>query len=379
MEKFLVLEIAPHKTKGTFLAVDEDRNITIEKVEEKPDVRPFLASAMRLFERKLAARSPLLTARRVIAVADSSLATTIPVPLSLMRDQANIKSKITLAELENLIAQAMAKIFNGCRNEAARRLVVSELDAVLVGATTQNFELDERDVRSPVGYGGKKITLSLELVFAARDIFETLKPLFNGEEEDPSGRFFFGEAPQVALRALSRAHELPINLVSGNGENSSLYVFTKPKGEYPVLYREKLNWRFGSLTGKIKDAFLVSEGAADELYCLYESGKMSDAALRAFKKELEPAAAGLFEELARVKVAGPVYIDLPHPLPFPLPHKEGGVTLEGQPIQEILAGLGFTAANVARPILYFIEAYFDKTDSPINRKLHRRLHWLVRA
>ena len=32
---------------------------------------------------------------------------------------------------------------------------------------------------------------------------------------------------------------------------------------------------------------------------------------------------------------------------------------------------------VLRPLLYFIEAYFDKSNSEINQKLRRRLHWLA--
>ncbi len=379
----MILEITPKGTNGLFLNVDEDRNIVFEKLTKGANLAKFLQSPGRkIAERRWEGKPLFRSRRRVIAAADSSLATTIPVPITISREHANAKNKIALAELENLIAQEMAKIFNGCRSEAAKRLHVSDLDAILVGAKAKHFAVDGKALaHSPVGMGGKKISLLLELVFTTRAIFEDLKPFFNAPED-----FFFAEAPQAHLSALSRIRKLPLNLIMANDEGASLYVLEKPKGEHAVLYRERLGWRFSSFAEEIAKALAVGKHTAQQLYCLYHHGKMSAAAERAFKKTVEPALAAFFGELEKAKVKGIVYVDLPHALPFALPHKHGAAVLEEHPAQEMLAEFGFTANlggfgeeknDVFRPLLYFIEAYFDKSNSEINQKLRRRLHWLA--
>lgn len=380
-ERFLVLEITPAGTNGLFLSVDDDRNIVFEKLVENAPLAKFLKSPAR---------------RRVIAVADSALATTIPVPLALVRERANIKNRITVAELENLIAQAMAKIFNGCRSEAAKRLGVSDLDAVLVGARAEHFKVDRRAFVNPVGVAGKHVELLLEFIFATRPIFENLKPFFNA----PEG-FFFAEAAQTHLQALSRVRKFPLNLIATDGADgvaggratgggASLSVLQKPKGDYAVLYRERLNWSFGEIIKTIMDALAVTEAAAHKLYCRYHRGALSEDANRAFKKIVEPALAAFFNELEKGKVQGTAYLDMPHALPLRLPHRHGKVTLEEHPLTEVAVELGFTLPGpeaklrlagegraIPRLLLYFIEAYFDKSNSEINQKLRRRLHWLA--
>lgn len=379
----MILEITPKGTNGLFLSVDEDRNIIFEELVRGAPLAKLLRSpARRLSEKTWEGRKFFNARRRVIAAADPALATTIPIPLELMRERAGVKTKITLAELENLIAQAMAKVFNGCRSEAAKRLAVSDLNTVLVGAKAEHFKVDGKAFTSPIGVKGKKITLVLEFTFTTRGIFEALSPFFNA----PEG-FFFAEAPQAHLRALSRVRALPLNLIAADDEGASLYVLTKPKGEHAVLYREKLGWSFSSFIKTITEAFAVSEAAAKGLYCLYHRGEMSEHSVRAFKKTVAPALQAFFKELEKGGLKGPVYIDMTHALPLALPHRHGRATLEEHPMKELVAELGFTlpdhwlageGRNAAlRPLLYFIEAYFDKSNSEINQKLRRRLHWLA--
>lgn len=383
-EKFLILEITPKGTNGLFLSVDEDRNVIFEKMANGVPLAKLLKTpARRLSEKAWEGKKFWNGRRRVVAVADSSLATTIPIPLELAREHASVKNKINVAELENMIAQAMAKVFNGCRSEAARRLGTGDLDAILVGAKARHFKVDGKAFVNPAGVAGKKISLLLELTFATRQIFEDLKPFFNSPAE-----FFFAEAPQAHLQALSRARALPLNLIAADDAGASLYILLTPKGEHAVLYREKLNWSFSSLLSRMKDAFGVSDAAARKLYDLYRRGKVAEHAARAFKKIVAPAEEALFREMERGRVKGAVYLDMPQPLALRLPHKHGGATLEPHPVKELFAGLGFTLPQGAGPngeaegaaqrsLLYFLEAYFDQSGSEINQKLRRRLHWLA--
>ncbi len=381
-EKFLILEIAKTGTNGSYLSVDEDRKIIFEKIVRDLDLKKFLKSPVRKVGQKSWEGKRLWKPRwQVIVAADPSVATTIPIPLELSREHGNIKMKLNIAELENLIAQAMAKIFNGCRSEAAKRLQINDLDAVLVGAKAKHFKIDDKAVTNPAGFPGKKISLLLELTFTTRDIFENLKPYFNSTED-----FFFTESPQAQLTSLSRVRKLPLNLLVMKDEGASLFILEKAKDEYAILYREALDWSPKSIFRAITEGLAVNEKTAKEVYGYYHKKGMSQAAERVFNKTLQPALGALLEQIGKASVTGSVYIDAPHPLPLTLPYRHGAAHLEEQPIGEVLAKLGFTADmegldgrknDAYRPLLYFLEAYFDRSNSDINQKLRRRLHWLA--
>jgi hypothetical protein len=381
-EKFLILELTRKGANGLFLSVDEEKNITLEKVEKNIDLKKFLKSPVRQFSNKAWEGEHLFKSRRkLIVAATPSLATTIPIPLDLSREREAASHEIALSEIENMIAQAMGKIFNQCRAEAATRLGTHELEVILVGAKAKNFKVDGSSVMNPVGFIGKKISLLLELTFTNRKIFEDFKDFFNSPEE-----FFFAEAPQARLSALARRRKLPLNLIVAAKDGASLFILQKAKDEHPVLYREKIGWHSRSLVQGIAADLKVKDVAAHDLYRMYLAGKMSEGASRAMKRALDPAVEELWKEVEKGKLGGFVYVDMPHELPFPLPHKRSGLTFERFPIEELLHDLGFSVDTskigeregvLARHLLPFVEAYFDRSNSEINQKLRRRLHWLL--
>jgi len=381
-EKFVVLELTPSGANGLFLSVDEDRNLVFEKYDRNIDLKKFLKSPMRNMTQKSWEGEYLFKShRKVIVAAHPSLATTIPIPLTLPRDEGIEKIEIVLSELENMIAQAMGRIFNQCRAEAAKRLAIHELDTVLVGAKARSFGVDGHRVVNPVGFTGRKISLLLELTFTSRELFEGLKQFFNSPDD-----FFFAESPQARLTSLSRARKLPITIVADESpRGSALYIMQKTKDGHPVLYRERMDWGFDRLFLRIAAELGVSESAAKGLYELYVAGGMSESAARSFKKTIDPAIASFFKEAGKGKLVGHVYMDADHDLPFEFPHRRAGMVFEPLPAEEILHQLGFAKSDggdiprraLYRNLLPFVEAYFDKSNSDINQKLRRRLHWLV--
>jgi len=385
-EKFLILEIAPAGVNALFLTLGENRGIVVEKYVENASLRKFLQSPMRRVTQKSWEGEYLFKRgrRKVIATAHPSLATTIPLPLELPREKADAKFEITLAELENLIAQAMAKVFNQCRSEAAKRLGIHELDTILVGAEARHFKIDGKSVVNPAGFTGKKISLILELRFTTRELFEELKGFFNAPDH-----FFFVEGPQSRLLAIARSRPLPLALIEAEGGGAAVYVMAEAKEGHPVLYREKLGWDFDELIRRIAAELGVSMAAAERLYREYLHGNMSKDALRAMKRVIDPAVRHFTEALEKEKLGGYAYVDAPHELPFETPHRAAGVTIEPVPLGEILESLDFPSSVavkdggavprrvLVRNVLPFIEAYFDKSNSEINQKLRRRLHWLL--
>ena len=378
----MILELTSSGTNGLFLSVDEDKNIIIEKLTKHIDLKKFFNAPMRRVTQKSWEGEYFFKGhRKVIAVADADIATTIPVPLTLDREPGTAEEPISLPEIENMIAQAMGKVFNQCRTEAAGRLGIDELDTVLVGAKAKHFKIGKNLVVSPVGFTGKTVSLFLELTLTSRETFEGLQQFFSAPED-----FFFGEAPQIRLSSLARARKLPINVVAPVGDGSALFVLEKTKDEYPVLYREKFAWSFQPLFRRIAARMGISETAARDVYELYARNGMSEAASRVFKKTIEPVVEELFSEIEKGKLKGFVYIESPHALPFELPYKRNGVVFDALPLDEIVQNLGFAEIRgralppnaLSHYLLPFIEAYFDKSKSDINQKLRRRLHWLTK-
>jgi len=381
-EKFLVLAVGPAGTDGLFLSVDEDRNIIFEKRVKNIDLKKFFASPMRNVTQKSWEGAYLFKShRKVIAAVDSSLATTIPIPLDLPREHGAEHTEVVLPELENLIAQAMGKIFNQCRSEAAKRLAIHEIDTIMVGAKARGFKMDGHQVVNPVGFTGKKISLLLELTFTGRVLFRDLRQFFNAPDD-----FFFAESAQARLAALARGRKLPLNLIVDEGaRGASLFVLEKTKDGHPVLYRERMEWNFNVLFTRIAAELGINDGTAREMYRAYLGKAMSESATRAFKKIIDPAVDQFLKEVGKGRLKGFIYVDAEHDLPFPLPHKRGTATFDRFPLAEILQQLGFmdregnrgSDAVISRHLLPFIEAYFDKSNSEINQKLRRRLHWLA--
>lgn len=381
-EKFLVLEITPKGTSGLFISVGEDRNLVFEKLEKKINVKKILKSSVRnILRQSWEGRYLFKSHRRIVATVDPTLATTIPVPLDLQRESQRQGEGITMIELEDLFAQAMAMIFNQCRSEAARRLDIEDIHAILVAAKASHFNVDDRVVQNPIGFHGKKISLFLEFTFTKREIFEEFKPLFGAPEE-----FFFVESPQVSLVSIARVRRLPLALIVAGDEASSLFVLAKAKGEHEVLYREKFAWSFSSIFAAIQSDFCVGSAAAHELYDAYCRHEMSPAAAKVFKKTISTALEAFFDEVKKSKIGGSVYLDSPYSMPFELPWHIAGMSLENFPISEILSEVDFSADTqkfadqpgiLFRYLAPFLESYFDKNNSEINQKLRRRLHWLA--
>ncbi len=381
-EKFLILEITPTETSGLFMSIDEDRNLIFEKLEKKINLKKFFRSPVRKIARgSLEGHYFFKSYRRIMAVADSSLATTIPVPLDLSREERLVNGKITMVEFENLIAQAMTMIFDQCRSEAAHRLNAGDIHTILVSSKASNFKIDNRAVQSPIGCSGKKIALLFELIFTKRELFEELKPLFAAHEG-----FFFAESPQVRLSSLARFRPLPLALIIADDEAASLFVLTKAPGGHAVLYREKFAWSFSLIFDAVCRDFHVSPAAARELYAAYCANAMSDPAAHVFKKTIQPAMDAFFDAVKRSKIGGSVYVNAPYGMPFEMPFRAAGTAFEHLPITAILADFNFSVDMKAfashpgalfRYFIPFLEAYFDKSNSAINNKLRKRLHWLA--
>jgi hypothetical protein len=380
-EKFLILEISPKGTDGIFLDIDEDRNLIFKKFQKNIDIKKYLKlSTIGLSQKSFEGKYILKPVRKIIAGVDSSLATTISVPVEKDREDFLKNNEITFVEFENLFSQTMASVISKCKSEASLRLGVENIDTILVSAKVVHFKIDSEPVESPISLIGNKISFVIDLTFTTRKVFEEFKGLFSAPEE-----FFFIESPNASLRALKRVRKLPLALIVLGEEDSWLYVLAKGNSKNDVLYREKFNWAFSSLFDAIQKDFSVGSGASKELYEAYIKNKMSKMASRVFKKTIDPIFELFLKEIKNKKIQNFVYLDSKYDLPYELPFKVGKVSVSNIPISEILSDVDFSLnikADDHKGFIFghlspFIEAFFDKDVSNLNKKIRKRLHWLV--
>jgi hypothetical protein len=380
-EKFLIVDVAPSGASALCLDFDERRELVFKKVAENIDLKKFLASqAGSIFQKSWEGNYFFNSRRRLMVLADATLATTIPVPLDFKRDGASGKEPITLGEAEEWFARAMAKVFIKCRGEAGRRLRTNGVDTVLVNQRIDRIAIDGRHVVDPIGHSGKKISFVIELTFANRELAETLTPFFNAP-----GEFFFAEAPQARLAALARVQRLPLCLIAvPGGGRSSLFVFQEAEKDCPVVYHESFAWDGMAAVRSIAADLGILPAYAEEIYDMYVRGEVSDAVKKHFDALTAPWVAGFLQALDKANISGSTYLDVPHDLPLKMPYHRRHATLEEMPVAAFLKKFGFSIGGgapvspgiVLRYLAPFFELYFDNNQSELNELLRRKLHWL---
>jgi len=367
-EKFLILEALPERTRGLLLSVDAEKNLQVRRFWEEFPVA------------KLSRRVPWeFGGTKIILAADPSLAFTVFVPVKLEREPAAAKEQLGILELENLLAQSIGKVFSQCRKQAGQALRVGELETVLVGSRVRNFKVDGHKVVNPLGFQGKKIEAVLELTLTTRKIFESWKSFFSTRE-----KFFFTESARAWLTSLEKAGAATVNLITFRPETTSFFIL-EPAATGTVIYRGKLDWETNRLLESITSSLGVSRSLAEELYGRYLRGETSSSGARWIDRILKPVLDSLFHAMKKTRLRGPIYVDTMTPLPIALPKRRGKIVLTALPLASLVEKLGFTLqpsrhnlsdTQLFRHLAPFLEFYYDKSDSSINHKLWRRLHWL---
>lgn len=369
-EKFLILEISPQKKTALLLSLDEEKNLKLQKIWDDFSIKKEVANQARHLKKS-----------KIIISAHPSLVVTVSLPARLIRGNAISKNSLTIVELENLFSKEMGKTFSKERRAASLVLGRSELDTILVGARTDNFKIDGHRVLNPVGFGGKKIEGALELTFTTREIFDELKQFFNS----PEG-VFFSETSKAILAALSLSLDLPVNAAVFGRESIHLSVLEKNEWG-KVLRKETLDWSVNSLLDSLAASFPLSRPVVFRIYEKYISGETSDNFKKFLSRVMNPALKEMFRLLGKIKFRGPLYFYSPLPLPFKAPIRSGRIVMNDLSAANAAEKIGFKIDasewsmgddEIFVRLAPFVEFYADKGDSEINRKLRRRLHWLVK-
>jgi hypothetical protein len=369
-ENFLIIEVNSASTTGLLIGLSEEKNITLKKYWPEFSLSKFY----RRFRRRL-------EKWKIIVVAEPSLALTTIIPVKLDRELELVKEPISASELENMLAQATAKVFNQCRAEASQKLGLDELDTIIIEHSVSNFKIDGHKVMSPTGFRGKHINACLELTLTTRKIFDDWKNFFGANYDK---RFFFTESSKAELSALRRLKPMPINLLSLRNDSAAFFIL-EGDAAGSIISRGNLNWSLRLLLGVISENWQIKESVAARLYNSYLNDNISPRMKSHFDKILKPVLDLLFKQIGAAKMKGPAFMDSDLTLPVIFPKKVGKTTIHNLPDVSSLKELGFNikpeewpipADQIFRRLSPFFEFYYRGKESPINSWLRRRLHWL---
>ena len=363
-EKFLLIEISRRKTSGLLLSLDSAKKLRLEKFWESPKESKFLGYL-----------KGIGTIKKTIIAVEPEFSFTTVIPLSLQRE--NVREPLEKVELENLLAQAVSRVFNQYRQEAGRELNIDELDVILADSRVTNFKVDGNQVINPLGFRAKEIRAVFEMTFSTRQVFSEIKSFLKNNDD-----FFFTEIGRAELRAIHKISPPPVNLLMLGGDRSYFFSMEKTAAGW-LMARKEPRWSTSGLPKIISGHWSVSEKAAVGLYRAYLQKNVSPAVEKYFKKIFTPAIDSLLRQMQKFKPSGKIYLDADE-APMAL-LTERRSALGEFPLDAFLekAGFGINAnkwfpeqSRVFRKLAPFFEFYYDKSNTDINHWLRRRLHWL---
>lgn len=361
-EKFLLVNIASGGTKSVLLSLDKDRNLKAQNAKQRNGRPKFSPKGM-----------------KVIIAVEPKFAHTILTPLAFERD-ADGKA-LGAIELENLLAQAVGKVFNGHRKEASEALGADELDVMVAKSRVDAITVDGHQVMNPVGFEAKEIRAMLEMTFTPRAVFSRAKEFLGGASD-----FFFTETGRAELAALAKVAEKKTIRLAAVGKEESYLFSTIVSASSAHITRRALEWGTRMLVKALAAHWFVSESAAHALYRGYLKGEIGENVRRDFEKVFTEEIDSLLNAIGPLKPTGNVYLE-GDDIPFALLEKRSKA-FSKPPVAAFLEASGFSIGSqnghadsetLFRTLAPFFEFYYDKSDTQVNHWLRRRLHWLGSA
>ncbi len=125
--------------------------------------------------KKFFARAFYPSSYKIIFVFDSKRGFGSFESVAINRD--NPEKSLSPVEFENLISQAVWKVFDSGRHEAAKRFNVGDLEILLGDIKVIDFKIDGRETIDSIKHSGKKVEIYLSQTFVSRRFFQDLLSL----------------------------------------------------------------------------------------------------------------------------------------------------------------------------------------------------------
>ena len=355
----MLLDVSAEKISGLLISLDSQKRIKKEKFWENIEGRSS----------KRWPSIPLFN--KTIVACDPELAVKIFIPLSISRESG--AGALERVELENLLAQAIGKIFNHYRKEASLVIGADELDTILADSNVSGFEVDSHKVINPLGFSSKEIKAIMEMTFSARKTYERVKAAIRKPD------FFLTEKGQAQSEAIKKLGDKRADFLSLGPDKSYFY----PGYISGIPYsRRELKWSTGGFVSEICSCWNLGENTAKSVYHYYLKEGVSPLMDKYLSKVFSKNARDLAGRVKKIKTAKKVCFTGNASL-----NLLGRSMFYEPPFESFLAKSGFSAesdgllsgAEGFRTLAPFLEFYYDNSDNEINGWLKRRLHWLGSA
>ena len=242
-----MLDVSSERISGLLLSLDDQKKIRKEKSWEDFGNGSKVRNLPVIFP-----------ANKVIVACDTELAFKVFIPVSAKREAG--AGPLERSELENLMAQAIGKVFNHHRKEASLVLGVDELDAILAGSNISGFEVDGHKVINPLGFEPEEMRAVMEMTFTSRKTFERVRSIIK------KANFFFTEKSQAQAAAIRKVEAKRADFLAIGYDRSYLYA---GNGFEIHRARKELKWSAGKLVAEIVRNWDLSENTARDIYGYY--------------------------------------------------------------------------------------------------------------
>jgi hypothetical protein len=196
---------------------------------------------------------------------DSKSAVTIFSSIKISRD--NPREELGMVDLENCISQAIWKLFDTSRSEAAERLRINEVDLLLTDARVMQMKIDGHQIINPHGFTGKELEVLLAVTMVKRDSFL--------EESNP----FEGGVVRAYLlgKEIGCKKALYIEL----GKKWTTLFLVQPSH---ISYLSEFEWGLENVIDALKGELGVSDNASRDIYLRFTEGLVSDHIAKTLEK-----------------------------------------------------------------------------------------------
>ena len=281
-------------------------------------------------------------------------------------DRDGPKGEITDTEMENIIAQAIWKMFDEERGAFASRLDISDMDVSLVDARILNIRLDGNLVVNPIGFTAKKIEISLVETLVSRDLADAVKLA-----HPKKGETIFTLEPSASCAWLIHKSVKHKDFLFANVSKDKTFIY-RSEDTGRISYLSDFGWGSDNASAVFSADLSVSESVARDLLRRFARGNMSPEMTKAMRvsasRSLADFVKGVSFATRNVKIKRPlVYVlsdDLAELEPKTVSWGEGAPKFDFLP--------SVSGDEIARN-----EMEAADIDSAWNKIARRRMKWLT--
>lgn len=236
---------------------------------------------------KILKNFPALRRAKIIISLDHYGATITERRAAIVRQDA--KTPITESEFENLLSQALWKLFTQERKTASRKMKTQDVSVRLADAGVVLVRLDEHKSRNPIGFSAKTVEFCCRETLLNTEAFTPFNDLFNEEQIT----LIFEESIAPACLLAGAAPSEPFLFISVSSEESILYRYS----DYTLEYIDQLAWGTRNINQAIAGLFGVSEEDSVAIINRYHTGSASVGVLKKIETALYGEGATLLKAI----------------------------------------------------------------------------------